>query len=239
MYTYIYIYIHLLFLQRACLPFCRMSRVPVRWALSQSGKRASFQKFNMVKRARPLGDLNFQRACWSENKQWFWDLRPSTCGACVGNPCVRPRLSRASLSVCVAADARTPGRAFWVFRDVVFQDVGFQNTMFKTPHPYQLWVWSPHAFSFWGSINYHCQTPRPQTPHPWNSRPLVPSRAIIVIIMCIIITTTSNYCCCYYHYDLLALAIAELGGEAEGELLVRDAPRTSDRLGSTSFLSTL
>ena len=28
----------------------------------------------------------------------------------------------------------------WVFRDVVFQDVGFQNTMFNTPHPYQLWV---------------------------------------------------------------------------------------------------
>ena len=26
----------------------------------------------------------------------------------------------------------------WVFRDVVFQDVGFENTRFKTPHPYQL-----------------------------------------------------------------------------------------------------
>ena len=24
-----------------------------------------------------------------------------------------------------------------VFRDVVFQDVGFQRTMFKTPQPYQ------------------------------------------------------------------------------------------------------
>ena len=26
----------------------------------------------------------------------------------------------------------------WVFRDVVFQGVGFQATIFRTPHPYQL-----------------------------------------------------------------------------------------------------
>ena len=39
---------------------------------------ASFQKFNLEKWAQPLGDLNFQRASRSDNKQWFWDLRPST-----------------------------------------------------------------------------------------------------------------------------------------------------------------
>ena len=38
---------------------------------------ASFQKFNLEKWAQPLGDLNNQRALWSEYKQWFWDLRPS------------------------------------------------------------------------------------------------------------------------------------------------------------------
>ena len=37
----------------------------------------SCQTINMEKCAQPLGDLNFQRACWSEHKQWFWDLRPS------------------------------------------------------------------------------------------------------------------------------------------------------------------
>ena len=55
-----------------------------------------------------------------------------------------------------------------VFRDLVFQDVGFQNSISKTPHPYQPWVWSPHTFSFWGSINCYFQTPHPQTPHPWT-----------------------------------------------------------------------
>ena len=38
---------------------------------------ASFQKFKLDKRAQPLGDLNFQRACRSEHEQGFWDLRPS------------------------------------------------------------------------------------------------------------------------------------------------------------------
>ena len=37
---------------------------------------ASFQQFNLEKRARPLGDSNFQRAVWSEHKQWFWEFRP-------------------------------------------------------------------------------------------------------------------------------------------------------------------
>ena len=27
---------------------------------------------------------------------------------------------------------------YWAFRDVVFQDVGFQHTMCKTPHPYHI-----------------------------------------------------------------------------------------------------
>ena len=39
--------------------------------------RASFQKFNLWKWGQPLGDLNFQRASWSEHKRWFWALRPS------------------------------------------------------------------------------------------------------------------------------------------------------------------
>ena len=36
-------------------------------------------KLNLEEWAQPLGDLNFQKACWSESKQWFWDLRPSIC----------------------------------------------------------------------------------------------------------------------------------------------------------------
>ena len=38
---------------------------------------ASFQKFTLEKWAQPLGNLKFHRACWFENKQWFWDFRPS------------------------------------------------------------------------------------------------------------------------------------------------------------------
>ena len=34
------------------------------------------EKFNLEKSAQPLRDLNFQRTCWSEHRQRFWDLRP-------------------------------------------------------------------------------------------------------------------------------------------------------------------
>ena len=41
------------------------------------GRRTtSSQRFNLEKWAQPLGDLNFQRAFWSEHEQWFLDLRP-------------------------------------------------------------------------------------------------------------------------------------------------------------------
>ena len=36
-----------------------------------------FSKAQSGKWAQPLGDLNFQRACWSAHKQWLWDLSPS------------------------------------------------------------------------------------------------------------------------------------------------------------------
>ena len=39
---------------------------------------AGFQKFMIWIVFQTLGDWNFQKACWSENKQGFWDLRPST-----------------------------------------------------------------------------------------------------------------------------------------------------------------
>ena len=37
-------------------------------------RTASFQTINLDKWAEPLRDLNFQRACWSETKQWVWDF---------------------------------------------------------------------------------------------------------------------------------------------------------------------
>ena len=42
-----------------------------------SYNKASFQNFNLEKWAQTLGGLNFSRAFRSEDKQWFWDLRPS------------------------------------------------------------------------------------------------------------------------------------------------------------------
>ena len=36
-----------------------------------------FSKTQSGKIGPALGDLNFQRAFCSENKQWFWDSRPS------------------------------------------------------------------------------------------------------------------------------------------------------------------
>ena len=41
------------------------------------GHSANLRKFNLGKWAQTLGDLNFQRAFLIENRQWFWDLRPS------------------------------------------------------------------------------------------------------------------------------------------------------------------
>ena len=40
-------------------------------------RTASSQKLSLDKWAQPLGNLDFQRACWSENKQWsgIWDLQ--------------------------------------------------------------------------------------------------------------------------------------------------------------------
>ena len=40
-------------------------------------RSVSLQKLSQEMWPQPLGDLNFERAGWSENKQWFWDLRPS------------------------------------------------------------------------------------------------------------------------------------------------------------------
>ena len=45
--------------------------------LQESLSTASFRKINMGKWAQPLADLNFQRACSSEYKQWLLELRPS------------------------------------------------------------------------------------------------------------------------------------------------------------------
>ena len=39
----------------------------------------------MAKWAKPLGYLNFQRACSSEHKQWLWDSRPSMWNVANGN----------------------------------------------------------------------------------------------------------------------------------------------------------
>ena len=58
-------------------------------------------------------------------------------------------------------------------RNVVFQDVGFQNTVQNLITHIRFQVWGPHAFSFWVSINYYYQTPHPQTPHPWTPDPRV------------------------------------------------------------------
>ena len=37
----------------------------------------SFQKCHLEEWAQTLGGLNVQRACLGQDKQWFWDLRPS------------------------------------------------------------------------------------------------------------------------------------------------------------------
>ena len=59
------------------------------------------------------------------------------------------------------------GAQVWVFRNVVFQDVDFQNTRLYPSPITALGVKSPHH-QFWGSINYDFQTSHPQTPHPWT-----------------------------------------------------------------------
>ena len=42
-----------------------------------SESTASCQKFNLEKGAKPLGDVNFQRACLGQDKQRPWDSKPS------------------------------------------------------------------------------------------------------------------------------------------------------------------
>ena len=41
----------------------------------------------------------------------------------------------------------------WVFRHVVFQDVGFHNTIFEPPHPYQLQLSRVKNKSVWSSTS--------------------------------------------------------------------------------------
>ena len=95
-YTYVYIYcihIHIthmyiyIYIYTQCpLPFCRRATCSeLRWVRSwgwsgscaQTASRhahpserdtVSFQKFNPEASAKPLGDSNVQRACWSEHK---------------------------------------------------------------------------------------------------------------------------------------------------------------------------
>ena len=46
--------------------------------------------------------------------------------------------SRVGVGLRGLKEARQALAFYWVFRDVVLQDVGFQTTMVKTPHPYKL-----------------------------------------------------------------------------------------------------
>ena len=57
----------------------------------------------------------------------------------------------------------------WAFRDVVFEDVGFENNRFKATHPcnisFRCEVRTPSVFE--GQQTTYCfQTPHPQTPNP-------------------------------------------------------------------------
>ena len=61
------------------------------------------------------------------------------------------------LRAALARPPRPAGAVPWVFRDVVFQDLGLQNTGWKPSPISVLGVKSPHL-QFWGPINYYVQT---------------------------------------------------------------------------------
>ena len=76
-YIYIYIYTHIcihvcLYIYIYIYTYIHMYNIK----LHLNAPRGQRARFNLERLAQPLGDLNFRRAFRSEDKQWFWDLRP-------------------------------------------------------------------------------------------------------------------------------------------------------------------